>query len=483
MTVSFRPRWERVAPLLLAAVAAMAYSAISIFRHQHFGSSAFDLGNQDQAVWGYSQLRIVPDTLLGLPSILGDHFNPILATLAPAYWIWDDVRILLVAQAIIVAAASLPVQAWAASRLGTIVGVLLQASYLVFWGVLAGIVYDFHHVVFAVLAVSVAIYAVRARRDRLLWAMVAVALLTREDISLVVAALGLCVAASQRRWRTGAALVAVSSAWLFVVVRVIIPSISGSTYRHWDYAALGPGPAQAAGHVLTHPLDALHLFFFPLEKTRTFLATLGPWLFTAVVSPVSLVLMPVLAARFWAADPSLWSSNYQYSLMTAPVLAFAAVDALVWLRRLQPHRTWMVPAFAMCILIANAFSTFALVKPLSELTSYLSDSQSARIDACLRVIPGDATVAASNSLVPHLSHRMGIYLLPAGNDSDYVAVDLDTEAHSPSNVVVALRAAIVRDLADGYGVVCSKGGTLVLRRNFHGGTLSSEMIRFLGGPR
>lgn len=480
MTTVFRsPRWERIAPLLLAVAAVTAYSAISIFRHQHYGSSAFDLGNQDQAVWGYSRLRIIPDTLLGLPTILGDHFNPILMTLAPLYWLWGDARVLLVAQAVIVAAASLPVQAWARARLGRPAALAIQASFLVFWGVLAGIVYDFHHVVFAVLAVSVAIYAIRTRRDRLLWVMVAVALLTREDVALVIAGLGVYLAATQRRWRSGASLVAVAVAWFLLIVRVVVPFISGNFYGHWEYGALGPGPVQAAGYVLTHPLDAGHLFFFPLEKTRTLLATLGPWLLTSLLSPVSVLLVPVLAPRFWASDPNLWSAHYQYSLMTAPVLAFAAIDVLDWLRRHRSSRAWMVPALATAILAANLVATFVLVRPLSELGSYISDAQAARIDDCLKVIPRDASVAASNALVPHLSDRKEIYLLPAGPGTDFVALDLDTEAQSPGNVLGALRARVSRDLRGGYGVACSRGPTLVLRRDAPAGRLSPELARFL----
>lgn len=481
MTRVYRsPRWQRIATLLLTLAAVMAYSAISIFRHQHYGSSAFDLGNQDQAVWGYSQLRIIPDTLLGLPTILGDHFNPILMTLAPLYWVWGDARVLLIAQAVIVAAASLPVYAWARARLGEPPALAIQASFLVFWGVLAGIVYDFHHVVFAVLAVSIAIYAIRTRRDRLLWAMVVVALLTREDVALVLAGLGVYLAATQRRWKTGTALVAVSVAWFLLIVRVVIPFISGNSYGHWGYGAFGPGPAQAAGHLLTHPLDAVHQFFFPLQKTMTLVATVGPWLFTSLLSPVSVLLLPVLAPRFWASDPNLWSAHYQYSLMTTPVLAFAAVDVLDWLRRHRGGRTWVVPALATAILAANVVATFVVVKPLSELASYVSDAQVARIDGCLEVIPRDASVAASNSLVPHLSDRKEIYLLPAGPGAEFVALDLDTEAQSPSNIIGALRARVNGDLRGGYGVACSESSTLVLRRGAPTGRLSPELARFLG---
>jgi uncharacterized membrane protein len=33
----------------------------------------------------------------GTPNLLGDHFHPALMLLAPAYWIWNDTCVLLVA--------------------------------------------------------------------------------------------------------------------------------------------------------------------------------------------------------------------------------------------------------------------------------------------------------------------------------------------------------------------------------------------------
>ena len=77
-------------PFVLALIAAVAYASISIYRHDAFASNAFDLGVQDQTVWGYSQLQMIPNTVEMIRNLLGDHFHPILMTLAPLYWIWNE---------------------------------------------------------------------------------------------------------------------------------------------------------------------------------------------------------------------------------------------------------------------------------------------------------------------------------------------------------------------------------------------------------
>src|SRR5256885_7875857 len=125
------------APVRTVAAAA-GFSAISLFRYVHFGANGFDLGIQDQTVWGYSRLEVIANTVLGVPNLLGDHFNPILMVLAPFYWLWPSAATLLVAQAVLLAGAGIPIYLWAVQRNGPVAGLAVLGSYLLFWGVLAG---------------------------------------------------------------------------------------------------------------------------------------------------------------------------------------------------------------------------------------------------------------------------------------------------------------------------------------------------------
>src|SRR6266571_5403461 len=192
-------------PLVPALIAAIAYGSISVYRHNVFASGAFDLGVQDQTVWGYSRLQMIPNTVEMIRNLLGDHFHPILMAIAPLYWIWDDVRVLFVVQAMLLAVPGLPIFWWARERLGLLPAFAFEAAYLVFWGILSGVVFDFHHIAFAVPAISFGLYAVLTNRNRLFWAMLALGLLTREDIALTFAATGVYIVLIQHRWRLGAA--------------------------------------------------------------------------------------------------------------------------------------------------------------------------------------------------------------------------------------------------------------------------------------
>ena len=341
-----RERLLAVLPVALAVIAAVAYAAISVYRHDHFASQAFDLGVQDQTVWGYSRLQMIPNTVVMIRNLLGDHFHPILMAIAPLYWIWDDVRVLFVVQAMLLAVAGLPIFWWARERLGLLPAFAFEAAYLVFWGILSGVIFDFHHIAFAVPAISFGLYAVLTNRNRLFWAMLALGLLTREDIALTFAALGVYIVLIQHRWRLGAAVIAICAAWFAALIEVVMPAIAGAPYNHWTYQALGNGPGSAFVYLVRHPIASLQLLVDNPTKIKLWGGLLGAFAFLPILSPILLVAAPTLLERLWSTNPALWSASFHYSMVTAPVLAFAGIDSVARLQRAfsTRHRTSPSPS-------------------------------------------------------------------------------------------------------------------------------------------
>src|SRR3989442_343443 len=173
---------------------------------------------------------MIPNTVAMVPNLLGDHFHPILMAIAPLYWIWNDARVLLLVQAALLAVAGIPIFWWAQRRLGLWPAILFMCAYLSFWGILSGVVFDFHHIAFAVPAVSFALYAVLTRNDRLFWAMLAVGLLTRENVALTFPALGIFIVLVQRPWRLGLPVARLCLAGFILLVGPLISAFWGSPH-------------------------------------------------------------------------------------------------------------------------------------------------------------------------------------------------------------------------------------------------------------
>ena len=427
-------------PLACASAAAAFYSAVSIYRHDRFASDAYDLGIFDQTIWGYSHLEILPNTVKGVPNLLGDHFHPALMAVAPAYWIWNDARVLLVVQALLLAAASLPICWWARPRLGSTGAIAIQLAFLAFWGVLAGVIFDFHELALAVPAISFGLYALLERRARLFWSMFVLGCLSKEDVALTFAAMGVYAALVQRRGRFGLGVIALAGAWFVVTIGAIVPAIAGRRYHYWDYPSLGPRWTSAPLALVRRPWRVLATPFDNLTKLETLAATFGAWLFLPLVSPLLLVAVPTVAERFLAGNPSFWTDKFQYSLPIAPILAFAAIDSL---SRLRGARVRGVGAAG--VLACGLLLSVAVVRPLQAVSGYMPEARAAAIDSCLDRIPPRAAVAASGSLVPHLTHRLRIDPLFRQEHDRYLAVD-GPAAH-----------------ASGYRRVCRRGGVTVLR--------------------
>jgi uncharacterized membrane protein len=249
---------------------------------------------------------------------------------------------------------------------------------------------------------------------------------------------------------------------------------------HWLYPALGAGPAAALWHVIAHPIDTGRLFVSPEEKRVALANLVVPWLGLPLLSPLVLLALPNLAARFLSDKEAYWSQGFHYSLMIAPVLAFAAVDTT---RRLAPRVRWRFAPFAAgaAAIVVGAYFTFVRIDPLAEVDRLPSENVAAGMSDCLGRIPSDASVAATSALVPHLSHRPDIRLIetPRAPTTEVVAIDAFTwtQPLQPTDIPALLRASEQA----GYGIVCSRYGTVVLRRGEHepGRRLSPELRSLL----
>src|ERR1700730_17199062 len=117
---------HRVAVGVLTAVAAAAYSVFALFRFYTFQTASYDQVIFDQAVRSYAHFQPGISIIKGLHngfgphfSVLGDHWSPILASLAPLYWIYAGPQTLLVAQAVLFALAIPPVWLFTRRALGS----------------------------------------------------------------------------------------------------------------------------------------------------------------------------------------------------------------------------------------------------------------------------------------------------------------------------------------------------------------------------
>jgi uncharacterized membrane protein len=452
--------------------AVAAYSALSLFRHWHFQSSGFDLGIADHAVWHYSRFEIPSDTISHFNNLLGDHFDPTLALLAPLYWICPHVEILLVAQAVLLTIPLFPIYLFTRKRLGRFAALCFAVSYAMLWELQAEALFDFHELTLAVPAAAFAIYFADEEKWGPFFASVLFMVLCKEDLCLVAVFMGLVLVLKGKRVQ-GAVLAVLALALFLFEVKVLIPYLGDRPYSHWRFSQLGSGPLRALGTCLTHPFKILSLLFSNSTKTITILCLFLPFLFGALFSPWGLLMIPLICERMLSDDPDYWVMMYQYNVMAAPVICLASADGFYRLfqRMKDPvPREKFLRALAILILVFNIITAQLPHQPLGRFirTAFWNFSPVEKTGKiALGLIPKDASVLAQSSLIPHLSHREVIdradeQWKQSPPSEDYAVFALEENAYPLDRGDLVQLIELKK--RQGYGVLLNQDGWFVLKK-------------------
>ena len=235
-----------------------------------FQTSSYDLVIFDQAVRSYAHLHPGISIMKGVHngfgpdfSVLGDHWSPILAVLAPLYWVDNSPANLLVAQAVLFALAVPPLwiftrRAFGGGRKATAAAYLVAVAYALSWPIASALAFDFHEVAFAPVLTAVALERIQAGRLRTALLALAGLLLVKEDMGFLVAGIGVYLILSRPRTLpkqrlAGAALVVAGIADGLIATYVLIPAMGGRADYYWAYQALGSNGPQAIAHILARP--------------------------------------------------------------------------------------------------------------------------------------------------------------------------------------------------------------------------------------
>src|SRR5215813_7424548 len=500
-------RAHQVAVGILTALTAAAYSAIALARYCTFHTGSYDLVIFDQAVRSYAHFQPGISIIKGMHngfgphfSVVGDHWSPILAALAPLYWIYGGPQTLLVAQAVLFALAIPPVWLFARRAFGggdtaVVAAYLVSVAYALSWPVASALAFDFHEVAFVPVLTAVALERLSAGRLRTALIALGALLLVKEDMGLYVAGIGVYLAVARprtvsRQSAVGLGLIVAGIADTLIATYVLIPAFGGRSSYYWAYTALGPHAPQAAWHLITDPAS-LKLLVTPEVKLQTMLWLFGGFCFLSLRSPMALAAIPLLAERMLAnLFPFWWVTSYQYNAYLVIILVFAAVDGAARLDRqllARRHREakgadppasrarwfagpWSVGlacAAAMCAVAVFLVPHFAF-GPALHPSFYQRDAQAKAAAAADAVVPAGVTVAAADNLGPQLSARDTVLLWDGDGDTPPLGAPwVVANVSQPQFTFTGVREQRQRVALlerDGYKVVFQSHGYVVLHR-------------------
>jgi uncharacterized membrane protein len=444
----------------MAAFAA-GFGALAVQEHRAFETGRFDLGNMVQAVWSTAHGRPLDVTELDGEQInrLGAHVDPILAAFAPLWWLWPSPTMLLVVQAAVIALGALPVFWLARKHLGSArLGSLFAFVYLLYAPVQWLPLDEFHPVALACPLLAFAVWYLDEERLVAALPFLALAVLTKEELPLVVAGLGVWYALARGQRVAGAAMaiggVALGAVYLGLVIPHFREGAAPAFYERYD--AVGGSPGGIVETAFTDPLvliravtegrDLAYLFQLSLPLIGLFLAA------PLLVLPA----LPELAANLLSEVPTQTSIEFHYTAPIAPFLVTAAVLGAARAPRLTP------------LVLAASLAGAIVLGPLwaGELRPDRISDHDRIAQRAVELIPADAAVSSTNGVGAHLSARRRIFSFPVIEEAEWVVVDLRRASYldrrsAPSTAAVAL--ARLRRNGE-WETVLEDDGIFVLRR-------------------
>ena len=462
---------RRFAPLGIVLIASASFAGFvlyfSVQQHQRLNTAAWDLGIYDNLMFSAISGQPFHSTvLLGADggSYLVGHAEFAMLLFAPLYWLWPRAEMLLTLQAVVLGFAAVPLYLFARTQLPRGSAVVLALLYLLYAPLHGSCFYDFHWLPTTIIFQFFLYFAIATRKNWLFALCYIVLTLIREDVSVGLTMLGLFLLVSGIRPKLGLTMT-ILSALSFVAIRFGVMMLAGSwVFPNLLYGQLVVPGEHSFGSVIktliTNPSYVVGTLLDP-KKLNYFLHLLAPLAFLPLRRPLLILLIcggTMFTFLTTAYEPTV-SINFQYPahwipyLFAATVLMLATISAGVdgAIRRRAALGAIAFGVFTPSYVFGAILQHETYVGGFLPLPYKITDAERRTYAALRQVvakIPTQASVAATDMEVPHVSNRVSVYTLSTIHaDADYLLVN--------SNAVLPATRAVLKDATtrNDYGLV------------------------------
>ena len=472
--------------LTLAGVVAftIVFGRLGVIHYRNFASWSFDMGIYDQGFWLVSRGGESFVTVRGL-EFWGHHVNLVAFLFAPFYWLGAGPSFLYVAQAFVLGLGALPVYLIARDRFSNPwVGLAFAAAFLLYAPIQWISSANFHPEALVITPFLFAWYLARRRSWGWYFVAVGLALSTREDAAMPVFVLGVVLLVLYRRSEdrrdrhVALATMALGVVWYAVCTQLVIRYFNDGRqpfYLEAFYGSYGGSIPEIATNIVRHPGDVVGDATQP-DRLRFYRDLMLPFGGLPIAAPLELLMAgPQMLASVIGASPYARMIRYQYTAVMIAPIVIAAIEGARWLWRYRVVRFLLVPWLLAWACWSNvAWSP----SPVGEGYSAAWVQQNPRVSALREAVdrvPDDASVSATYTLLPHLSHREQIYDWPNPFEPAYWGNDDRYRLPRPSKIDYLVvdrqqvgpdRQPLFTDLVDGdpYEVVFDRDDVVVAKR-------------------
>ena len=533
-------RWKKDESLRVVVKVAIAFFVLCLLLtlHRYYSFYAtYDQGIFNQVFWNGTRGHFFESSLSSalstnvvhqnqIPDVsyhrLGQHFTPSLMLWLPIYSLFPSPVTLTVLQVTLITAAGLVLYALARHYLEPRLSATIVVSYYAANAVIGPTLGNFHDSCQTPLYVFSLLLAMEKRWWPLFGILSTLMLAVREDGGVVLFGVGVYLILSRRYPLTGLAVCILSFGYMILLTNLIMPLFSADISQRFMMERFGQyadgdeaSTLQIIWGMASNPGRLVEQLFTPFFGKIKYL--LGQWLPLALVPAVAPASWTIagfpLLKLFLAKGDSVLAINIRYAMTVVPGLFYGAI--LWWADRQKeedkiksgektslrfPSAMFPFPssskfrrfwAFCICLSLFFTFTsnpnrTFSFILPDAidpwvQVPLIRQWQHVFQVRPLLAQIPANASVAATNTLVPILSSRREILRLPMlelRNDAreavnmEYIIADLwqlqqyQAAFRSERRQLEEIVPQIDRlSKSQEYGIVGFEDGAILMRRS------------------
>ncbi len=413
----------------------IVFLILRTIQHFSFGTNACDLSVFDYGIY-YSlkgKIMFEPFHAYRWGSHFSIHFTPILLFIVPLYLILKGPLFLLYIQVLIVGASSVPLYFIAKHYSGNKKSAtILTIVYLLYRPLLNGLMYDFHPEMFFPFFIFAGFYYLKVKEKPMLFYLFSfLALLIKENFSIYLFFYGLFLVFYEKKRKYGIILSFLSIVYALITFNFIIPYFRVRAGLSQGYEFIGAWKAygSSAMEIIKSVLLNPFIFLKDLNIIRTLLKLfdlLLSLLFLPVFSVFSLLIIPPVLICILSRIPLMSSFELYY---VAPLIPFLFLGLVHGYSNISKHIVKFDINTKKALRIKEVILILLLVINIANTKWNLFDLKQYRLlkdypsfHSVVSIIDKDDSIASLSSLIPHISKRRHILILPEINNAKYILI-------------------------------------------------------------
>lgn len=412
-------------------------------------------------------------------SRLAVHADFLLIALAPLYFLWQDPRMLILIQTVVMALGAVPVY-WLALRVlkSDRIALLFAIMYLLYPSLQRMTLHDFHAVALSMTFLLFAYWFMETKRYGWFVFFGIVAALGKETEWVTLGLMGMYVAISHKKYVLGSFISVLGFGMFYYLYWYVMPSaISNGQHFALGYLSdYGDSQNGVVLGLLQKPWHVIETLVAP-NRLYYYLQLFLPVGFLSVFSPLPLIFsLHSILINTLSKNSLMRQIDYQY---TSNIIPFIFVSAIFGFQRLRelvskiPSKErrknriaslWAVGT--MCIVVASyMWGEIPLTNQDRFYFFIWSIPEKQSMVKVRQLIGSEASVSATNNIGAHFSNREKLYNFPVkATEADYSVALLGDQYAWPSGDAQYEAVATLLESPD-YTLILHDGDFYAFEKN------------------